>query len=394
MISSGISWLCSILSFSASEMLEKTSTRLIFAAGTSMLAVLLLGPMFIRKLIALKVGQPIRDDEGFLLGELHKKKKDTPTMGGALIIVAVLISSVLWADWSSIFVPLLLVPYVLFGVIGAFDDWAKLKNKSVSHWSKGLSGKLRIILQTLIALLVIVLLSCPEILQLLGFSLPQLIANGASVEWPTWQGAINLPFVAKPIFIAAGASWLIIWGLQWLTMVGAANAVNLTDGLDGLAAGCSFLVSVAMGFAALLSNHQDLASAHSMIFIQSSGEIAVLLAALAGGCLGFLWFNSFPAQVFMGDTGSLAIGGMLGTAAVLLKREWFLALVGAIFVVETVSVMVQVVSFKHSGKRVFLCTPLHHHFEYAGLHEAKVVVRFWIVGLILVCIGFLSLQTQ
>ena len=288
-----------------------------------MLVVLMLGPMFIRKLIALKVGQPIREDEGFLLGELHKKKKDTPTMGGALIIVAVLISSALWADWSSIFVPLLLVPYVLFGVIGAFDDWAKLKNKSISHWSKGLSGKLRLILQTLIALLVILLLSCPEILQLLGFSLPQLIANGSSVEWPTWEGGMNLPFVAKPIFIAAGVSWLVIWGLQWLTMVGAANAVNLTDGLDGLAAGCSFLVSIAIGFAALLSNHQDLASAHSLIFIQSSGEIAIILAALAGGCLGFLWFNSFPAQVFMGDTGSLAIGGMLGTAAVLLKRDSF-----------------------------------------------------------------------
>ena len=151
------------------------------------------------------------------------------------------------------------------------------------------------------------------------------------------------------------------------------------------------MVCLAMGTAALLSNHQELAAAHSIIYIQSSGEIAIVLAALAGACLGFLWFNSFPAQVFMGDTGSLAIGATLGTAAVLLKEEWLLALVGAIFVVETLSVMVQVISFKRSGKRVFLCTPLHHHFEYVGIHEAKVVVRFWIAGVILAAIGFLSL---
>jgi phospho-N-acetylmuramoyl-pentapeptide-transferase len=338
----------------------------------------------------MKVGQPIREDEGFLLGELHKKKKNTPTMGGALIIIAVLISSILWADWSSVFVLLLIATFVFFGVLGAFDDWAKLKSKS----SEGLSGRMRLGIQTLWALMVIIMLSCPSMFQLLGFSIPQLLERGTSVEWNSWQACVCVPFLAKPVFMAAGVTWLVVWGLQWLTMVGAANAVNLTDGLDGLAAGCALMVSVAMCMAALLSAHQELAAVHSIIYIQSSGEIAILLSALAGACLGFLWFNSFPAQVFMGDTGSLAIGGMLGTAAVLLKREWLLALVGAVFVVETLSVMVQVVSFKGSGRRVFLCTPLHHHFEYAGLHEAKVVTRFWIVGLILAVVGFLSFQTQ
>jgi phospho-N-acetylmuramoyl-pentapeptide-transferase len=390
MITSGASWLCHLFSLPGSEALSRTSLRLLFSAGTSMLLVLVVGPMFIRKLVEMKVGQPIRDNEGFLLGELHKKKKNTPTMGGVLIIIAVLISSILWADWSSVFVPILMATAVVFGLIGTCDDRAKLKSKS----PKGLSGKLRLVIQTVWALMVIILLACPSLIHHLGFSIPQLLEDGAPVEWNTWQAGINLPFVVKPIFMAAGITWLVIWGLQWLTMVGAANAVNLTDGLDGLAAGCSLMVSAAMCSAALLSNHQELAASHSMTSIQSSGEIAVVMAALAGACLGFLWFNSFPAQVFMGDTGSLAIGGMLGTAAVLLKREWLLALVGAIFVVETLSVVVQVISFRHSGKRVFLCTPLHHHFEYAGLHEAKVVTRFWIVGLVLAALGFLSLQTQ
>ncbi len=390
MISSGACWLCQLLSFSLPDAFSKTSIRLIFASGTAMAVVLLFGAAFIRLLVSLKVGQPIREDAGFLLGELHKKKKNTPTMGGALIIFAVLISSILWADWSSVFVPLLMATLVVFGALGAFDDWAKLK----SHSSKGLSGKLRLAIQTLWAVMIIIALSTPSIYQMAGFATPQLLEGGSSAEWNMWQAQVFLPFITKSVFMAAGITWLLIWGLQWLTIVGAANAVNLTDGLDGLAAGCALMVSVAMALTAMMSNHQDIAAAHSIIYIQSSGEIAVLLSALAGACLGFLWFNSFPAQVFMGDTGSLAIGGMLGTAAVLLNREWLLALVGAIFVVETLSVMVQVISFKRSGKRIFLCTPLHHHFEYAGVHEAKVVMRFWIVGLILAVIGFLSLQMQ
>ena len=390
MVSSLACWLCQLLSFPVPEAFLRGSTRAVFAAGTALCIVLLLGPWFIRKLSEMKCGQPIRDDAGFLLGELHKKKKNTPTMGGALIVFSVVVSTILFADWSSFFVPLLMSSLVFFGALGAVDDWEKLKSKS----PRGLAGKIRLMIQTAWALFVIVLLACPEIIPWLGFPLPEVLQNGRSIEWNTWVSGVYLPFIPKAIFMASGMTWLIIWGVQWLTIVGAANAVNLTDGLDGLAAGCAIMVSMAMAVAAIFSGHQALASEHFLVFIQSSSEIAVCLAALAGACFGFLWFNSFPAQVFMGDTGSLAIGGMLGTAAVLLKREWFLALVGAIFVIETLSVMVQVVSFRRSGKRVFLCTPLHHHFEYLGIHEAKVVVRFWIVGLILAVIGFLSLQVQ
>lgn len=380
MISSGASWICRLFSISVPDGFSTVSMRLFLSATTAMLLVLLLGPMFIRKLIELKVGQPIRDDKGFLLGELHKKKKDTPTMGGALIIISVLISSFLWADWSSFFVPLVLGTFALYGILGGFDDWAKLKSRS----SKGLSGKFRLVIQTLIALAVVFTLAYPSVLQYLGFSTTQL--------YEPYQGYIYLPFITSPVCKAVGLLWLVIWGIQVFTMVGSANAVNLTDGLDGLATGCSFFVSIVLCMAALLSSSTATAVSYQTPYIQSSGEIAVMLAALAGACLGFLWFNAFPAQVFMGDTGSLAIGGMLGTSAVLLRREWLLALVGAIFVVETLSVMIQVVSFQRWGKRVFLCTPLHHHFEYAGLHEAKVVMRFWIVGLLLAVVGFLSLQ--
>lgn len=390
MISSGACWICQSLSLPIPDALLKTSTRFLFAAGTALLFVLLVGPWFIKKLSDMKVGQPIRDDEGFLLGTLHKSKKNTPTMGGALIVASVLISSLLWADWSSVFVPLSIGALLFFGCIGAFDDMAKLKSKS----PKGLPGKLRLVLQTLFALFVIILLAYPSAIKWIGFSIPQVLSNGSSVDWHAWQSGIYFPFVSKPVFIAAGATMGIVFGLQWLTIVGTANAVNLTDGLDGLAAGCAFLASLAMSVAALFSNHQELASSHSLLNIQSSGELAILLAALGGACLGFLWFNAYPAQVFMGDTGSLAIGGMLGTVAVLLKREWLLALIGAIFVIETVSVIVQVASFKKSGKRIFLCTPLHHHFEYAGLHEAKVVTRFWAVGFILAVVGILSLHVQ
>jgi phospho-N-acetylmuramoyl-pentapeptide-transferase len=390
MVSSLAYWVCSVLSISVPEAFVHVPARCLLAAGCALVCVCSVGPWFIATLKQLKVGQPIREDEGFLLGELHKKKKNTPTMGGALLVASVVVATAFFADWSSFFVPVLVGALLFFGAIGAVDDWEKLQNRS----SKGLSGKVRLVLQTLWALFVIALLFFPEFIQWFGYPVPHLIQNGHSVEWTVWQADMVIPFIAKPLFVASGALWLIMWALQWLTIVGAANAVNLTDGLDGLAAGCTIPVALALSLAALFCGNEGLAISHGFVLVPTAAEIAVCLSALAGACLGFLWFNSFPAQVFMGDTGSLAIGGMLGTAAVLLKREWFLALVGAIFVVETLSVMVQVVAFKRSGQRVFLCAPLHHHFEYRGLHEAKVVVRFWTVGLLLAVVGFLSLQVR
>lgn len=383
MIASLGSWCCQVLQLPTPDQ----CSRSILAAVTSLLLTLLFAPAFIRWLQTKKVGQPIRDDEGFLLAELHKKKKNTPTMGGLLIMSSVLVSAIVWADWSTMFPWLLMGSLLVFGIIGIFDDWAKLKSKS----SKGVSGRRRLLVQSLFALGVIFLLASPHTLLSLGIQVPHLEYKGAPISWNEWLSSLYVPFKTNPFFVACGFSWIVIWGIQWLAMVGSANAVNLTDGLDGLAAGCSVLVTVPLAILAFICNYPDLASLYSVVSIQGSSEVAVCLAALCGGCLGFLWFNAYPAQVFMGDTGSLAIGGMVGTAAVVLHREWLLALVGGLFVVETVSVIMQVVAFKNSGRRIFRCTPIHHHFEYGGIHEAKVVVRFWIVGLLLAIIGLISI---
>lgn len=388
MISSVGAWFLSLLVGSIPDTLLRTPVRCLFAASVAFAFVYVFGPWCIRWLATKRVGQPIREDEGFLLGELHKKKKNTPTMGGAIIIAAIVVASVVCADWSSIFVPLVIGSLIVFGCLGAVDDWRKLKSRS----PKGLSGRIRLIVQTLWAFGVMVLIANPDLISGLGYPVPGLLQKGHSIDWSTWRSDMIFPFMTHPLFMASGALWLIVWIIEWITIVGAANAVNLTDGLDGLASGCAGFVAIAIGVASVMCGNEELANTFGMVYVQSAGETAVCLSALAGACLGFLWFNSFPAQVFMGDTGSLAIGGMLGTSAVLLQREWLLALVGAIFVVETLSVMVQVISFKRTGQRVFLCAPLHHHFEYAGLHEAKVVVRFWIIGLILTIVGLLSLQ--
>jgi phospho-N-acetylmuramoyl-pentapeptide-transferase len=384
--------LSQVLAFPVPDCFLKTSSRLFFAAVTALLIVLLSGRPFIRKLVQYKIGQKIREFAGqaFHLAELHKQKKETPTMGGLLVIFSVTISILLWADLSSIYTLLLLGALLVFGTVGAIDDFAKLKSKSF----KGLPGKLRLLIQSLFAGLVVLLFACPSLFTALGLQLPAIQLFDHSIEWKTFQASMYLPFVCKPIFIATGVWWLLIFFFEWLTIVGAANAVNLTDGLDGLAAGCSVFTIGALCVLSFLSNNPSLAAYYSLPYVQSSGEITVCLAALGGACLGFLWYNTYPAQVFMGDTGSLAIGGMLGTAAVSLRREWFLALIGGVFVVETFSVIIQVISFRHSGRRIFRCAPIHHHFEYAGLHEAKVVMRFWIVSLILAVVGILSLLTN
>jgi phospho-N-acetylmuramoyl-pentapeptide-transferase len=363
--------------------------RLLFAAVTSFLLVLLCGKPYIKKLVQYRIGQKIREFAGqsFHLAELHKQKKETPTMGGGLVIAATALSMVLWADWSSFFTPLLLLSLLVFGTVGAVDDWAKLKSKSF----KGLSGKIRLLVQSLFAGFVIVLLLFPQILSFIGFSQPTLMDKGMPLPWETFQASMYIPYICAPLCVVTGIAWFAIVFVEWLTIVGAANAVNLTDGLDGLAAGCTVCTAGALCVLAFLSGEKDLSSHFSLVYVQSSGEIAVCLAALIGACFGFLWYNTYPGQIFMGDTGSLAIGGMLGTAAVLLRREWFLALVGAVFVAETFSVIIQVFVYKRTKKRVFRCAPLHHHFEYAGVHEAKVVMRFWIVAFIFASLGLLAI---
>jgi phospho-N-acetylmuramoyl-pentapeptide-transferase len=216
-----------------------------------------------------------------------------------------------------------------------------------------------------------------------------------SLSLREYVSRIYLPFIKEPVLILSGASLLLIAFFIFFVITGSSNAVNLTDGLDGLAAGCLIMVAGVLSLFAFVSNHFDIARYLNILYIEGSGEIAIYLFAMIGACLGFLWYNGHPAQVFMGDTGSLTLGGILGVSAVLLKREFLLGVVGGIFVAEAVSVIVQVLSYRlRQKKRVFLCAPLHHHFEYKGWPETKVVVRFWIIGLLLAIIGVASLKFQ
>lgn len=355
------------------------------AALTSLVVTVLVGPWFIRKLYELKTGQSLRVEDCPMLVKLYEKKKETPTMGGILILFAMLVSLVLWMDWKSSFTLLFLVTTVWLGMVGGYDDYLKLKFKN----SKGMSAKTKFLLQNLCALFVSLYLFFPTVSQLFSvgswFSLSHEVTQN--------MGIYFLPFLKDPLWVLAGGG---LFGVLFSIVVitGTSNAVNLTDGLDGLASGCLVMVAGVLAVVAFLSNNFEMARYLNILYVEGSGEIAVYLSALVGACLGFLWYNGYPAQVFMGDIGSVALGGILGVAAVCLRREFLLALLGGVFVAETLSVMIQVMSYKLRKKRVFLCSPLHHHFEYKGWPETKVVIRFWIVSLILALIGLASLKLQ
>ena len=386
------------------------STRMILAAVTSLLFTIFLGPRFIKKLYELKIGQSIRGlEECPLLAELHGKKKDTPTMGGILILSSMVVSLVLWMDLRSAFTLILFLTTFCLGALGARDDYLKLCYKN----SKGLRAKKKMLCQVVFSSLVALYLLCPSFTHVIAgekffrpptakeqITTPQ-EAQGkphvstANLDTQQYIEQFYLPFWKDPVWIFDG--WLRILSFLFIIFVitGASNAVNLTDGLDGLAAGCLVMVSIVLALFAFLSNHIDLARYLNILYIEGSGEIAVYLFALAGAALGFLWYNGYPAQVFMGDTGSLALGGILGVSAVLLRREVILAIAGAIFVAEAMSVILQVLSYRYRNKkRIFLIAPLHHHFEYKGWPETKVVIRFWIVGLLFAIIAIASLKFQ
>lgn len=371
-----------------------TSTRMMLAAITSLIVIIFLGPYFIRKLYELKIGQSIRTEHCPLLGELHQKKKDTPTMGGALILFAMLISMFFWMDLSHSFTLILFLTTVILGMLGARDDYLKLKYKN----TKGLSARKKLVIQSLVGAILAFYLLVPEAAQFIHIGdwfQPPAVKDQHAVSIADYASRLYIPFFKDPVLTFSGifggfAALFIIF-----TVTGSSNAVNLTDGLDGLAAGCLIMVAACLAFIAFLSNNFDIAGYLNILYIGGSGEIAIYLCAFIGACLGFLWYNGHPAQVFMGDTGSLALGGIMGVSAVLLKREMLLALVGGVFVAEVLSVILQVASFKfRNKKRIFLCTPLHHHFEYKGWPETKVVIRFWIIGLLLAIIGVASLKFQ
>ncbi len=334
------------------------------AVLTALLIAFILGPRIIAWLKAKqKEGQPIREDgpEGHLL-----TKKGTPTMGGVLILLAVAISTLLWADLSNHYVWIVLLVTGGFGLIGFFDDYKKLTSRS----HHGLPGKLRLALE-------------------IGISLAAAIwLTAVSPEELQYQ--LALP-VLKDVLIYL--SWAFL-ALAAFVVVGSANSVNLTDGLDGLAIVPVMIAAGCFGFISYLVGNAVFAEYLGLHLVPGAGELAVFCAALVGASLGFLWFNAPPAMVFMGDTGSLSCGGALGSIAVITRHELVLAIIGGLFVLETVSVIVQVASFKLTGKRVFRMAPLHHHFEKKGWAEPTIVIRFWIIASVLALIGLSTLKLR
>lgn len=382
-----------------------SSTRMLLAALTTLLITIFLGPYFIRRLYALKTGQSIRVEDCPMLAELHKKKKDTPTMGGILILFSMLVSLLLWMDLTSCFTLIFFVVTVFLGGLGAFDDYLKMKHRN----SKGLPSKKKFGLQVILAAVIgIYLIWFPGAFEKGRFFQPpqakiqthsiqdrRVDVFSKTLSTQEYMGEYYLPFKKSALFSLKGG--FLVFGLLFsiLVITGSSNAVNLTDGLDGLAAGTLVMAAGVLALFAFLSNNLEMSRYLNILYIEGSGEIAVYLFALIGACLGFLWYNGYPAQVFMGDTGSLALGGILGIAAILLRRELLLALCGGIFVIEALSVIFQVGSYRlRNKKRVFLCAPLHHHFEYKGWPETKVVLRFWIIGLILAMVAIISLKFQ
>lgn len=338
-----------------------------FRAGASFFTALFFGFMFGRPLIEYlrrvqKKGQPIRDDGP----ESHLAKAGTPTMGGLMILTGMLVSTLLWADLSNGFVWIVLAVTLSFGMIGFYDDFLKVSKQS----HKGFSGKQRLTLEIIVAGVAV---------YLTGVLSPDTLAN-----------AVAIPFF-KDFLIHLGL-FFIPFGI--LVIVGAGNAVNLTDGLDGLAIVPVMIAAATFGLIAYVSGNAVFSNYLQINFVPGTGELAVVCGAIIGAGLGFLWFNAPPAQIFMGDTGSLALGGGLGAIAVVTKHEIVLAIVGGLFVLEAVSVIVQVVSFKLTGKRVFKMAPIHHHFEHLGWKEPQIVIRFWIISIVLAMIGLSTLKLR
>ncbi len=339
-----------------------------FRAGgaimTSLIIVLMFGPWFINCLKSWnEQGQPIREDGP----QSHlKTKKNTPTMGGIMILGAMMFSVFLWTDLNNILIQLLLFVGFSFGAVGLLDDYVKVKSKN----SNGITGKIRLISEFMFAFCVSVFI--------------------AFATYGKLDGSIYFPFL-KDLVIPLGGFFIIF---SSLVIVGSANSVNLTDGLDGLAIVPVMIVACCLGLISYLAGNFIFAQYLQLIFVPGAGEISVFAGALVGAGLGFLWYNAPPAQIFMGDTGSLSLGAILGSMAVIIHHEIVLAIVGGLFVIETLSVFIQVISFKLTGKRVFAMAPIHHHFEKKGWSEATIVIRFWIISIVLAFIGLASLKIR
>ena len=365
--------------------------RAVMAAMTALVIGIFAGPWVIRKLTELKIGQPVR---GYAM-ETHLSKSGTPTMGGVLILFAIAISTLLWFDWSNRFVWIVMLVTFGFGAIGWVDDWRKVVNKD----PEGMRSREKYFWQSVIGLVAALYLvfSISEVSNARVWELfVGWVSSGATVDLPPAAGLL-VPFF-KEITYPLGVIGFVI--LSYLVIVGASNAVNLTDGLDGLAIMPVIMVGSALGIFAYVTGSSVYSKYLLFPHIPGTGELLIFCAAMAGAGLAFLWFNAHPAQVFMGDVGALALGGALGTIAVIVRQEIVLAIMGGIFVVEALSVMLQVTWFKYTkrrygeGRRLLKMAPLHHHFERSGWAETQVVVRFWIITMLLCLIGLASLKLR
>ena len=335
--------------------------RMILSILTAMLLSFLIGPAVIRKLATYK-GQPVRDDGP----ESHFSKAGTPTMGGSLILLAIAISTLLWGDLGNRYIWIALLTTLAFGAIGFIDDYKKL----VRQDPKGLASRYKYLWQSL-------------------FGLAASVALYMTATVPE-ETQLIVPFF-KDVAINLGIFYVV---LSYFVIVGTSNAVNLTDGLDGLAIMPTIMVAGALAVMAYVTGHSEFADYLHIPNIDGVGEVAIFCMALMGAGIGFLWFNTYPAMVFMGDVGALALGAALGVVAVMVRQEIVLIIMGGIFVIETLSVIIQVTSFKLTGKRVFRMAPIHHHYELKGWPEPRVIVRFWIISLILVLIGLATLKLR
>lgn len=348
--------------FSVFNVFRYITFRTVLAVITAFFLCLILGPITIRRMLHLSVNQQIRDDGP----PTHQKKLGTPTMGGLFILASIILTIFMWGDLHNKYIWIMFLSTTGYGLVGFLDDYLKLTKKN----SKGLRGWYKLTVQIAIAL-----------------------AVSVSLYFDTqdiYNSMLSVPFIKD---------WIIDLGVFYipfsiLVIVGSSNAVNLTDGLDGLAIGLVAVAILANAIIVYVSGHHELSKYLQIMYLPDRGEMAVFCGAIFGASLGFLWFNCHPAQIFMGDVGSLSLGGALGTIAVITKHEIVLAIVGGIFVIEALSVMLQVVSFKVTGRRVFKMAPIHHHFEMKGWHESKVIVRFWIIGIVLALLSLATLKLR
>ena len=377
--------------FGSFRVFQYLTFRAVMAALTALLIGLVAGPFVIRRLASLKMGQPIRE----YAMQTHLAKSGTPTMGGVLILLSIAIATLLWADLSNRFVWIVLIVTLGFGAIGWADDWRKVVNKD----PEGMRSREKYLWQSLIglvaALYLVFSISESSNLRVIGLFISW-VQSGFDVNLPPKAGLL-VPFV-KEVSYPLGVFGFVI--LTYLVIVGSSNAVNLTDGLDGLAIMPVVMVGSALGIFAYVTGSSVYSKYLLFPHIPGSGELLIFCAAMAGSGLAFLWFNTHPAQVFMGDVGALALGAALGTIAVIVRQEIVLAIMGGIFVVEALSVMMQVVYFKYTkkrfgaGRRILKMAPLHHHFEKSGWKETQVVVRFWIITMLLCLVGLSTLKLR